>query len=134
MATARILVVDNEQHVLSVMKRLLSSDDYEVVATDSGEKAIELINSDSVFDLMIFDVRMSPIGGMELLKLAVEKDPSVPVMMMTAYDSEQLMNKALDMGAFSWVQKLFGLNKDEFLTRVQQALRDRSVSKPRASQ
>ena len=125
MATARILVVDDEPHVLTVMKRLLTSDDYEVVATDSGEKAIELINSDSVFDLMIFDVRMSPIGGMELLKLVVEKDPSVPVMMMTAYESEQPMNKALDMGAFSWVQKLFGLNRDEFLTRVQQALSGR---------
>ncbi len=115
----RLLLVDDEPSILSVLSTLLKAEGYEVLPTQEGEKAVELIKNDE-FDLMISDIRMSPIDGMELLKLAHDNRPTMPVIMLTAYGSVETAIEALKLGAFDYVTKPFKV--DELLITVERAL------------
>ena len=83
---ARILLVDDEPSILSVLSTLLRAEGYEVVPALGGEKALEELKG-KPFDLMISDIRMSPIDGMQLLKAARKDWPKMAVLMITAYGS-----------------------------------------------
>lgn len=116
---AKILLVDDEPSILSVLSVLLKAEGYEVVPVDGGIKATELIKS-TPFDLMITDIRMRPIDGMALLKLAREQQPSMSVLMITGYGSVETAVEALKVGAFDYITKPFRV--DELLITVQRAL------------
>ena len=115
----RILLVDDEPSILSVLSTLLKAEGYEVVAMLGGEKAQELIPSEE-FDLMISDIRMSPVNGMDLLRRSHEERPGMPVIMLTAYGSVETAIEALKLGAFDYVTKPFKV--DELLITVQRAI------------
>lgn len=115
----RILLVDDEASILSVLSTLLKAEGYEVAPALGGEKARDLITSEE-FDLMISDIRMSPVNGMELLKLAHDERPTMSVIMLTAYGSVETAIEALKLGAFDYVTKPFKV--DELLITVQRAL------------
>lgn len=116
---ARILLVDDEPSILSVLTALLKAESYEVVPILGGEKARDLIKTEP-FDLMISDIRMTPVNGMELLRLAHDERPQLPVIMLTAYGSVETAIEALKLGAFDYVTKPFKV--DELLITVQRAL------------
>ena len=116
---AKILLVDDEPSILSVLSVLLKAEGYEVFPVDKGEKAVELIRS-TPFDLMISDIRMRPIDGMALLKLAREQQPSMSVLMITGYGSVETAVEALKVGAFDYITKPFRV--DELLITIQRAL------------
>lgn len=116
---AKILLVDDEPSILSVLSVLLMAEGYEVQPVDGGEKATELIKS-TPFDLMITDIRMRPVDGMALLKLAREQQPSMAVLMITGYGTVETAVEALKVGAFDYVTKPFKV--DELLITVQRAL------------
>ena len=116
---ARILLVDDEPSILSVLGTLLKAEGYDVVPVLGGEKARDLITSEE-FDLMISDIRMSPVNGMELLGLAHDERPTMSVIMLTAYGSIETAIEALQLGAFDYITKPFKV--DELLITVQRAL------------
>lgn len=116
---ARILLVDDEPSILSVLSTLLKAEGYTVSAARGGEKAKELLATEE-FDLMLSDIRMSPINGMELLQLVHDQHPSMSVIMLTAYGSVETAIEALKLGAFDYVTKPFKV--DELLVTVQRAL------------
>jgi len=116
---ARILLIDDEPSILSVLCTILRAEDYEVTSVQDGEKAMELINSED-FDLMISDIRMSPVNGMDLLRHVHKEKPKMAVIMLTAYGSLETAIKALKLGAFDYVTKPFKV--DELLITVQRAL------------
>ena len=116
---ARILLVDDEPSILSVLATLLKAEGYEVVPALGGEKARDFITSEE-FDLMLSDIRMAPINGMELLRLVHNEKPQLPVIMLTAYGSVETAIEALKLGAFDYVTKPFKV--DELLITVQRAL------------
>lgn len=116
---AKILLVDDEPSILSVLSTLLKAEGYEVVSALGGVKATELIRADD-FDLMISDIRMSPVNGMEILKLAHDEKPAMSVIMLTAYGSVETAIEAMKLGAFDYVTKPFKV--DELLITVQRAL------------
>lgn len=116
---AKILLVDDEPSILSVLSVLLKAEGYEVVPADGGEKAAELIKSTN-FDLMITDIRMRPIDGMTLLKIAREQQSSMAVLIVTGYGSVETAVEALKIGAFDYITKPFKV--DELLITVQRAL------------
>ncbi len=116
---AKILLVDDEPSILSVLSVLLKAEGYEVVPCDGGEKAVELIKS-TPFDLMISDIRMRPIDGMALLKLATENQPTMSVLMVTGYGTVETAVEALKLGAFDYITKPFKL--DELIITVKRAL------------
>jgi len=124
---ARILVVDDEESILTILCTVLKSEGYEVVSALGGEKAIPLLDSkDNKFDLMISDIRMSPVNGMDLLKYASENCPDMSVIMLTAYGQVETAIEALQLGAFDYVKKPFKV--DELLNTVQKALNCRGMS------
>jgi len=117
---ARILIVDNEPGILSVLSTLLKAEGYEVAPMRESDKALDVIKSDEHYDLMVFDVRMTPVDGMELLKAAKASCPTVPVIILTAYATVETAINALRLGAFDYVRKPFEV--DELLITIQRAL------------
>jgi DNA-binding NtrC family response regulator len=116
---ARILLVDDEPSILSVLSTLLKAEGHEVVPALGGDKA-EVILKDQEFDLMISDIRMSPVDGMQLLTMAHREYPRMAVIMITAYGSVETAVEAMKQGAFDYVTKPFKV--DELLITVQRAL------------
>jgi len=116
---AKILLVDDEASILSVLSVLLKAEGYEVIPVDNGEKAMELIKS-TPFDLMISDIRMRPVDGITLLKSARELRPSMSVLMITGYGTIETAVEALKYGAFDYITKPFKV--DELLITVQRAI------------
>lgn len=116
---SKILLVDDEASILSVLSVLLKAEGYEVVPTDNGEKALDLIKS-TPFDLMISDIRMRPIDGITLLKSAREHRPTMSVLMVTGYGTIETAVESLKYGAFDYITKPFKV--DELLITVQRAI------------
>lgn len=116
---ARILLVDDEPSILNVLSTLMKSEGHETIAVRGGEKAQEVLLSEP-FDLMISDIRMSPIDGLQLLKIAHRERPQMAVIMLTAYGSVETAVQAMKEGAFDYVTKPFKV--DELLLTVQRAL------------
>jgi len=116
---AKILLVDDEASILSVLSVLLKAEGYEVVPVDNGEKALELIKS-TPFDLMISDIRMRPMDGISLLKAAREQRPAMSALMVTGYGTIETAVESLKYGAFDYITKPFKV--DELLITVQRAL------------
>jgi DNA-binding NtrC family response regulator len=121
---AKILLVDDEPSILSVLSTLLKAEGYEVTAALGGEKARDILTNQG-FDLMLSDIRMNPVNGMQLLKIAHENYPGMAVIMLTAYGSVETAIEAMKLGAFDYVTKPFKV--DELLITVQRALQYREA-------
>jgi DNA-binding NtrC family response regulator len=116
---ARVLVVDDEPDVLKTLATLLGAEGYEVLTVAGGEEAMNALQSQE-FNLMISDLRMSPVDGMQVLEFAHEKCPTMSVIMLTAYGQVETAIKSLELGAFDYIKKPF--RTDELLQTVQKAL------------
>lgn len=116
---ARVLVVDDEETVLQSLEILLTSEGHEIVRVRQSEKAVPLI-TDEHFDLLITDIRMTPIDGMELIKLARDTHPDMPSIVISAYSSEKTMAQSFDLGCIAYIRKPFKIQ--EVLVAVNKAL------------
>jgi DNA-binding NtrC family response regulator len=116
---ARLLLVDDEPSILNVLSTLLRAEGYEVTTAAGGDKALEILANQD-FDLMLSDIRMSPINGIELLRKVRETKPNMGVIMLTAYGTIETAVEALKLGAFDYITKPFKV--DELLITVQRAL------------
>ena len=116
---ARILLVDDEPRMLSLLNSLLKAEGYEISSVQDGSKVPDLLRSEP-FDLMISDIRMTPIDGMELLKIARSARPTMPVIILTAYGSVETAIEAMKLGTFDYVTKPFKM--DELLITIQRAM------------
>ncbi|HBK80485.1 MAG TPA: two-component system response regulator [Nitrospinae bacterium] len=106
---ARILIVDDEVDVLIFLARELRDQDYEVETAPSGEEAIEKIKANRPH-LMLLDINMPGMGGLETLKKAKEIDPHLAVVMVTAVAEEDIAKDAIKMGAYDYIQKPIDLD------------------------
>jgi len=116
---ARILVVDDELSIVEVLKALLKREGYTVRTASDGEEALALLSKED-FDLMISDIRMKPMDGIELLRKARELHPHIAVIMMTAYAAVETAVEAMKHGAFDYICKPFKI--DQLLVTVERAL------------
>jgi two-component system response regulator AtoC len=122
----RILVVDDEESMLYMLKSLLVAEGYDVVTTVGGKAGQNLIRTEE-FDLMVCDIRMHPVNGMEFLAQAHRERPDMAVVMLTAYGDMETAIKAKDLGAFDYVSKPF--KADEFLMTIRRAIEYKTVLK-----
>jgi two-component system response regulator PilR (NtrC family) len=104
MADERILVVDDEESLRRFLSIMLSREGYEVKEVAGGTEALRAFERDS-FDVVISDIHMSGMSGIELLKGIQSLDPTVPVIMMTAYASLDTAIEAVNHGAFHYFVK-----------------------------
>jgi two-component system, NtrC family, response regulator PilR len=115
---AKLLIVDDELGMRQFLTHLFQRDGHEVRVAESGSEALKLLRSDPA-DLIISDVRMPDISGIELLRSVRELLPTVEVVMMTAFANVDTAREAFLLGAYDFVQKPFDNNLlKEVVTRA----------------
>jgi DNA-binding response OmpR family regulator len=116
---AHILVVDDEQYVLELVKRTLEPEGYAVtVAADSNSALAQL--TEHMPDLVLLDIRMPGLDGFQVLNL-IRKSSDVPVIMLTAIDQASTLRDAINIGADDYITKPF--RPLELIARVRAKLR-----------
>jgi len=118
-AAAKILVVDDEKQICKNVEKILAKNNYEIVQATSAKEAMEKMAQDS-FSLLISDIVMPEMNGLELLKLVKKEWPLTKAVMMTAYASTETAVKAIRLGALDYLTKPF--TPDELRAAVDQAL------------
>lgn len=122
---ARILVVDDEPGAREALDLILE-DDYEVECLECGAEALARIKERS-FDLVLLDINMPELDGIETLKLIKSYDESIDVVMISAADSARKAASAMKCGAYDYITKPY--ESEDILTTVQRALEKRSLEK-----
>ena len=117
---ARLLLVDDEESVLRTVGMLFRSEGHEVVPIREGQKAIDMIKSEEQFDLLLADIRMEPVDGMQVIKMAHELRPAMPIVVISAYCSEKTVRQAISLGCCAYVKKPF--KTEEVLEAARKAL------------
>jgi DNA-binding NtrC family response regulator len=120
--TARILVVDDEPNICQVLSAVLRKEGHEVEVCRDGEEALLLMEKTPV-DLLITDVIMNNVSGVELLQRVQAASPQTPVVMMTAYGTIKSAVDAIKLGAFDYLAKPFDM--DQMKSVVRKALTQR---------
>jgi ATP-dependent Lon protease len=120
----RILVVDDEEIARKNLEHILTKEDYSVITAATGAEAIGQLES-SDFDIVLTDLKMEKINGIDILEKTKAKYPNTQVVMITAYASVDTAIEAIKLGAFHYIAKPFKL--EEVRTTVKQAL-DKKMS------
>ncbi|MBT3287118.1 MAG: sigma-54-dependent Fis family transcriptional regulator [Victivallales bacterium] len=115
----RILVVDDEVGIVEVLRAIFRREGYRVKTACDAAEALEALQQDT-YQLMVSDIRMEPVDGIQLLAEARELQPHLAVIMMTAYAAVETAVEAMRKGAFDYICKPFKV--DELLLIVQRAL------------
>ncbi len=100
----QILVVDDDPSHLKILATIIRSWGYDVSDADDGTKAVETVK-ERLFDLILMDVRMSEMSGIDALKQIRDYNPSIPIIIMTAYSSVDSAVEALKAGAYDYLTK-----------------------------
>ena len=119
----RILIVDDEPHIVSMVSRALSAEGYETTACEDGAAGLERASRGDI-DLVILDVGLPGMDGFEVLRRLRGDGQSLPVIMLTARSSARDAVDGLDAGASDYVPKPFSLA--ELMARVRSRLRERT--------
>lgn len=118
----KILVVDDEMSVRELLEIMLQREGYRVQSAAGGEEALEAIQKER-FDLVITDIRMSPINGLEVLKECKSISPGTVVIIISAYASTETAVEAMKEGAYDYLPKPF--NNEEMCAVIRNALQSR---------
>jgi two-component system response regulator HydG len=122
---ARILIVDDQDNARSMLSEMLRAEDHEVDQAPSGESACTMV-AETTYDLVLTDLRMGDVGGLEVLRRTREASPLTPVIVMTAFGTVEDAVEAMRVGAHDFVQKPFV--QEELLTKVARAARTRHLA------
>lgn len=125
-----ILIVDDDNAHLSMLKTLLKGWGFQTVEADDGSSAIKLVH-DKPFDCILMDVRMTNVGGIEALKEIKTINPSIPIIIMTAYSSVDTAVEAMKLGAYDYLTK--PLNFDELQLSIERSLAHQELSRENQS-
>jgi DNA-binding NtrC family response regulator len=119
MARKSILVVDDEKNQREILETILSSEGYDVTTASSGEAAMKFVESRR-FDLVLTDLKMTGMSGLDLLRELTNYDKSIIVILLTAHGSVDSAVDALRLGAFDYLQKPY--DSEKLLDTVSRAL------------
>ena len=122
----RILAVDDELDMLTLIKMIIEGySKHQVTTTNTPMEVAELLSKEQ-FDLIITDLKMPGMDGMELLDLAKKYDKDVLVLMVTAFGSLESAEEAVRKGAFDYISKPF--RKEQLLLAIDKAMRWREMA------
>ena len=117
----RILVADDDREIVDLLNIYLKNEGYEVVKAFNGEEALNQLEASQEFDLVILDVMMPKVTGLEVVEVMREKDMGIPVIMVSAKSADHENIEGLFAGADDYVTKPF--NPLEVMARVKSILR-----------
>lgn len=121
---AKILVVDDEESIREFLEIMLKKEGYEVTLAEDGLKAKELVQKKS-FDMIISDLQMPNMTGIELLKFIRQNYPEIVFMMITAFGTTETAVEAMKMGAYDYLTKPFKI--DEVRINIANALKSKNL-------
>ncbi len=119
MTRKTILVVDDEKGQREILEVILSGEGYDVTTASSGEAAMKFVH-DRRFDLVLTDLKMTGMSGIDLLKELVAFDKSIMVILLTAHGTVDSAFEAKDLGAFAYLQKPY--ERENLLETVGRAM------------
>ncbi|MBI3180258.1 MAG: sigma-54-dependent Fis family transcriptional regulator [Deltaproteobacteria bacterium] len=125
---ARVLIADDETNLRKVLCTLLERDGHQTVAVANGQAALAAVEAGGV-DVLISDLKMPDMSGLDLLRAVAPHDPGLPVIVITAHGSVDTAVSALKSGAFDYITKPF--DKDELKLAVRKAISVRTATKNR---
>ncbi len=128
---AMVLVVEDDLDFRELVAGVLSENGYRVDEAPDGETALQLIGN-TKYDVIICDVKLPGISGMDVLREAKSQSPDTEVLIMTSYGSVDSAVKSMKMGGFDYLQKPFGLAELEM--RVEKAVRHRMLCNERSEE
>lgn len=114
-----ILIVDDEKNYPLILSAVLQDEGYETLAANSGADALQILTHSDV-DLVLTDMKMPKMDGIELLERIKEIDPAIPVIMMTAYGTVEKAVEAMQKGAYSYILKPF--DNEQLIVYVKKAI------------
>jgi two-component system, OmpR family, KDP operon response regulator KdpE len=117
--TLRVLVIDDEPPIRKLLRMGLSTNGYHILEAPDGKSALELLGLNP--DLIILDLGLPDVQGLDLLRMIRGRSESVPIVVLSSRGDEAAKVQALDFGADDYVTKPFGM--DELLARIRAALR-----------
>jgi DNA-binding NtrC family response regulator len=121
----RILAVDDELDMLALLKMIIEGySEHQVTATNNPLEAAEFLDKEQ-FDLILTDLKMPGMDGMELLAVARKKDADAMVLVITAYGSLESAEEAMAQGAYDFITKPF--RKEQILLAIDKAMRWREM-------
>jgi two-component system response regulator PilR (NtrC family) len=121
---SRILVVDDEESIREFLEIMLKKEGYEVSTAEDGQKAKEVLQKKS-FDMVISDLQMPHVTGIELLKHVKDSYPETVFMLITAFGTTETAVEAMKMGAYDYVTKPFKI--DEVRMNIANALKSQNL-------
>jgi CheY-like chemotaxis protein len=124
----RILVVDDDDEMRAVLRRMLESDGYDVTERSRATHVLETLREDR-FDVVILDKEMPGLTGLDLLPVLRNEFPRLPVVFVTAFGGRQVAASAIRLGATSYLEKPFRLAQ---LRDAIEGLLAASADEPRA--
>jgi DNA-binding NtrC family response regulator len=119
MSRKSILVVDDEKSQREILEMILSGEGYDVTTASSGEAAMKFV-ADRRFDLVLTDLKMAGMSGLDLLKELTDFDKSIIVLLLTAHGTVDSAVDALRLGAFDYLQKPY--DREKLLDTISRAL------------
>jgi DNA-binding NtrC family response regulator len=122
----RILIVDDEEVLRDVLDAVLRREGFDIVAASSGEEALSVLDSSEEVDLVILDVMLPGISGIDTMRAIRISNPSLPVIIITAFSSIDGAIEAMKQGAFHYIPKPF--KNEEVVLTVNKALEQRRLS------
>ncbi len=123
--SARILIVDDERGLCEFLQIFLTKEGYDVETAFSGRRAVERIAAGEEYDLVLTDLKMPEVSGIEVLEAVKEHATETQVLMMTAYATADTAVKAMKIGAYDYIQKPFKV--DEIRIVVDKGLEKRRL-------
>ena len=124
----RIMIVDDEESIRKALRLTLKKDGYDVVEADDGAKGIETIGADDnplMVDVVICDIRMPKINGLEAIAYFRQQYPSVPVIVLTGYPDIQLATDLLKQGVVDYLVK--PVERNQLVACVERAMERRTA-------
>ncbi len=111
----KILICDDEEGIRESLKLILG-DHYNLILTDSGEQCLQCLENDKSIGLVLLDIKMPKVNGLEILKTIKEKHAGPGVIIVTGYKSVETASEASSLGALGYIVKPF--KSDEILETV----------------
>ncbi len=124
MATERILIVDDEEHMRHLLTKMLTEQGYVVEVSADGDGALRRLRED-LYDMVITDIRMPGLNGMELLEHTKVLSPETIIIIMTAFGSVDSAVQAIKNGAYHYITKPFKM--EEILVLVRKGMEDKRL-------
>ena len=126
-----ILIVDDEPAILDTLSGILQDEGYEVSSAKDGQEALKLVRTEPPPDLVLLDIWMPDLDGIETLRRMMEMRPYPMVVMMSGHGSIESAVKAIKLGAYDYIEKPLSLEKVTLLVR--HALRERKLEQENRS-